>query len=124
MVDRTTYTTTTGELRDAAVDPRPADHLPPTNAGKADPHGPEVVSPEIHASEGTRPVLPGPVGDANEQEVEETVHAAAETDVTLDRPSGNATRDEWAAYAAAVGIDVDDTMGRNDIRDAVQDAED
>jgi len=36
--------------RDAAVDPRPGDYLPPTNAGQADPHGPLVVSPEIHAS--------------------------------------------------------------------------
>lgn len=37
-------------LRDAAVDPRPDDFLPPTNAGEANPHGPSVVAPEIHAS--------------------------------------------------------------------------
>jgi hypothetical protein len=37
-------------MRDAAVDPRPSDHLPPTNAGEANPHGPAVVSPEIGAA--------------------------------------------------------------------------
>jgi hypothetical protein len=31
-------------IRDAAVDPRPEDFLPPTNAGQANPHGPEVVA--------------------------------------------------------------------------------
>ena len=49
-------------LRDAAVDPRPEDFLPPTNAGKANPHGPEVVSPGIHAVAGPGPIVPGPVG--------------------------------------------------------------
>jgi hypothetical protein len=37
-------------MRDAAVDPRPGDYLPPTNAGEANPHGPAVVSPEIGAA--------------------------------------------------------------------------
>ena len=32
-------------LRDAAVDPRPEDFLAPVNAGEANPHGREVVSP-------------------------------------------------------------------------------
>ncbi len=49
-------------LRDAAVDPEPEDFLPPVNAGEADPHGPEVVSPGIHAIEGPGPIVPGPVG--------------------------------------------------------------
>jgi hypothetical protein len=31
-------------LRDAAVDPKPEDFLPPTYAGQANPHGPHVVS--------------------------------------------------------------------------------
>ena len=54
-------------LRDAAVDPAPTDFLPPVNAGKVgeegNPHGPNVVAPEIHASQGTRPVRPGAVSD-------------------------------------------------------------
>lgn len=50
-----------GELRDAAVDPRPEDYLAPINAGKADPHGPEVVAPGIHAV-GPVPLVPGEVG--------------------------------------------------------------
>ncbi|WP_406188383.1 hypothetical protein [[Kitasatospora] papulosa] len=37
-------------MRDAAVDPHPGDHLPPTHAGEANPHGPAVVAPEIGAA--------------------------------------------------------------------------
>lgn len=48
------------ELRDAAVDPAPDDFLPPVNAGEADPHGPKVVAPGVHA-EGERVVAAGPV---------------------------------------------------------------
>lgn len=52
-------------LRDAAVDPRDDDFLPPINAGKegdaGNPHGPNVVAPEIHASAG-QAIAPGPVG--------------------------------------------------------------
>jgi hypothetical protein len=41
----TTLTTQVGTpLRDASVDPHEDDYLPPTNAGAADPHGPDVVS--------------------------------------------------------------------------------
>ena len=68
-------------LRDAAVDPRPTDFLPPTNAGlegeAGNPHGPNVVSPEIHAVEGNRPVLAGLVSsDPAVQEAAETAHLA------------------------------------------------
>jgi hypothetical protein len=65
-------------LRDAAVDPRPGDFLAPTNAGQADPHGPLVVSPQIHASE-TGPIRPGPVAvdDPTRQSAEETALAQA-----------------------------------------------
>ena len=79
-------------LRDAAVDPQPEDFLPPTNAGKSgeagNPHGPNVVAPEIHAA-GDQPVVPGPVGtfatdedgadvvvpDTDAQEARETEYA-------------------------------------------------
>jgi hypothetical protein len=65
-------------LRDAAVDPRPEDFLPPTNAGKANPHGPLVVAPEIHAS-GPAGIKPGDVhvGEPAAQEREETELARA-----------------------------------------------
>lgn len=65
-------------LRDAAVDPKPEDFLPPINAGKADPHGPAVVAPEIHAS-GTKGIKPGEVhvGEAEEQQADETALAAS-----------------------------------------------
>lgn len=71
-------------VRDAAVDPRPGDFLVPTNAGDSNPHGPDVVSPEVHASQGVRPVKPGEVhvDDPAAQDQAETEHAAAATDGT------------------------------------------
>lgn len=67
-------------LRDAAVDPREGDFLPPVNAGKSgeegNPHGESVYAPEIHASQGIRPVRPGVVAaDAATQSSEESAHA-------------------------------------------------
>ncbi|WP_329219242.1 hypothetical protein [Streptomyces microflavus] len=41
-------------LRDAAVDPHPGDHLPPPNAGDANPHGPTVVAPQLTGEQGPR----------------------------------------------------------------------
>lgn len=69
--------------RDAAVDPRPIDYLPPTNAGKADPHGPLVVAPGIHAV-GPAPIRPGNVhvDDPAQQAKEETSLAQS---VLVDR---------------------------------------
>ncbi|HEX9993928.1 MAG TPA: hypothetical protein VGB14_13445, partial [Acidimicrobiales bacterium] len=78
--------------RDAAVEPDAAGpdsdaFLPPTNAGQADPHGPAVVSPGLHAVP-PAPLVPGPVSkDPDEQERVET--AAAEPVL-----SGDATVDE------------------------------
>lgn len=65
-------------LRDAAVDPRPEDFLAPINAGEANPHGPAVVSPEIHAS-GPSGVRPGEVfvEDPAKQEAREKAYAEA-----------------------------------------------
>ncbi len=65
-------------LRDAAVDPRPGDFLAPTNAGKADPHGPLVVAPGIHAVE-SQVVRPGQVfvNDLAAQDAAETAQAVA-----------------------------------------------
>lgn len=112
------------ELRDAAVDPRPEDFLAPTNAGaegdEGNPHGPNVVSPELHGSQGVRPVKAGPVEEAPAQEAAEIAHAEASRDngdlTGLERPAGNASRDEWAEYATAQGKDVDG-LGRDQIRD-------
>lgn len=52
--------------RDAAVDPHPDDYLAPVNAGKADPHGPLVVAPEIHGSS-RGPHVPGAVSEEKEK---------------------------------------------------------
>ncbi|NUQ88956.1 MAG: hypothetical protein HOQ43_10890 [Glycomyces artemisiae] len=108
---------TVGErLRDAAVDPQPEDFLPPTNAGEADPHGPLVVAPMVHASE-TGPIHPGDVhvDDPEQQQAQETAlteavfvngedvteatrAAAGEHDATK-RPAQSAPKDEWVAFA-------------------------
>ena len=58
-------------VRDAAVDPEPGDFLAPVNAGQANPHGPDVVSPGIHAH-GAKPVVPGDVSDTDRQEARES----------------------------------------------------
>lgn len=44
-------------------------------------------------------------------------------DTTLEKPPGNASRDDWAAYADQEGIAYSDDDGRNDIRDAVEAAQ-
>lgn len=62
-------------VRDAAVDPQPEDFLAPVGAGTANPHGPAVVAPGIHALE-TKPVLPGDVTDPARQEARESELAA------------------------------------------------
>ena len=59
-------------LRDAAVDPRDTDFLPPTNAGKpgqtGNPHGASVVSPGLHGDESIKILAAGEVNpDAKAQ---------------------------------------------------------
>jgi hypothetical protein len=65
-------------VRDAAVDPRKGDFLPPTNAGQANPHGPLVVAPQVHGS-GPKPIHPGDVhvDDPAAQDAQETALAEA-----------------------------------------------
>lgn len=65
-------------LRDASVDPEPSDFLAPLNAGKDNPHGSTVVSPEIHAS-GPSGIRPGEVfvEDVDKQEKREKAFAEA-----------------------------------------------
>lgn len=99
-------------LRDAAVDPRASDFLPPTNAGEADPHGPRVVAPGIHAHE-TGPIVPGPVPRGNQaQEEKETAVDQAVFVEQLDvadvvggtRPTQSARKAEWVDFAVARGM--------------------
>lgn len=110
-------------LRDAAVDPAKDDFLAPVNAGKADPHGPQVVSPEIH-HEGPKGIKPGDVhvGAPAEQEADEKALAEAvliqrqrKTDAipaASDEPSGaparSASKAAWRDYAVARGMDPDE----------------
>jgi hypothetical protein len=75
-------------IRDGAVDPRDKDFLGPINAGKSgkkgNPHSTNVRNPEIHASEGLRPIKAGPVhvDDPGAQDAAEKAHAEAATDGT------------------------------------------
>lgn len=124
----------TGTLRDAAVDPRPEDFLPPTNAGVENPHGPLVVAPEIHGSP-SRPVTPGPVAvdDPDAQEAKETAAVAdtvgLEPSDVLARPAKGDSKDAWAGYAFALGVDVDgltkaDIIAAVEARDATEPTDD
>lgn len=117
------YVRRTSRLRDAAVDPKPTDFLPPTNAGEADPHGPLVVAPEIH-HDGPKGLKPGVVhvGDPDKQEADETalaeavlvenqdkVEAVAEADDDAgEAPSSNASKAAWVDYAVSQGADRDE----------------
>lgn len=77
-------------LRDATVDPRPGDFLAPLNAGQANPHGPEVVAPMIHAAE-TGPVHPGPVAVDDPAAQDAAESALAEAVFVENQPVGEAT---------------------------------
>lgn len=129
-----------GRLRDGAVDPRPGDFLGPTNAGQANPHGPDVVNPEVHASEGVRPVRPGDVsvGHPARQDAAETAHTAnplagtaRDTDPApspaVDPPKGNASHDAWVDHAVNHGgLDraTAEAMTRDELRQAFGPKED
>ncbi|NUO58991.1 MAG: hypothetical protein HOV78_20210 [Hamadaea sp.] len=94
-------------LRDAAVDPQPEDYLPPTNAGKdgedGNPHGPNVVAPQIHASTG-QPVVPGPVGTYEERDIEdEDGNVTGKVGVVTSDPDAQAERETEYAQRALVG---------------------
>jgi hypothetical protein len=123
-------------LRDAAVDPQPGDFLPPVNAGQADPHGPQVVSPEIHASPGPTPIVPGPVLDdpagqqaresaaaeqtlIEQKPVGDVVQALAEDSPA--EPAGNAGQAAWADWVIATHPELDPesvrAMKRDDLRE-------
>jgi len=112
-------------LRDAAVDPKPEDFMPPVNAGQADPHGPEVFSTQVHGA-GPGDVRPGPVStDPDVQQEGEAEHVQAalagelDTAVTeegsaaaedgaerlTDAPARNASADDWKAWARQVEQD-------------------
>lgn len=120
-------------LRDAAVNPHPEDFLPPTNAGEANPHGPEVVAPGLHAVP-PGPIVPGEVGDPQRQQDRETEAAARTLAGTEpvpavaadlgdqgdrpDPPAGNASAEDWRTYAVQVcGADPDQVadMKRGDL---------
>lgn len=118
-------TVTGTRLRDAAVDPRPEDFLPPTNAGDANPHGPAVVSPGLHGIE-TGPIAPGVVPqDPRAQEAKETALATAvfvdqqpvqqataeaakdEPAPSSDVPSRRSSTDTWRTYATGGAPEAD-----------------
>jgi hypothetical protein len=131
-----THETLGTPLRDAAVDPKPGDFLAPVNAGKADPHGPEVVSPEIHAAPGPTPLVPGPVlDDPASQQARESAAAAqalieqhpagevaqALADNQPEQPAGNASQAEWATWVITQHPELEPdsvrAMKRDDLRD-------
>ncbi|MFJ6616672.1 hypothetical protein ACIQOW_03685 [Kitasatospora sp. NPDC091335] len=71
-------------LRDAAVDPREGDHQAPPGAGTGDPHGPNVVAPDLT-------VLPPPVPQTEEP---------PENQDDFTRPSQADPVADWRTWAA------------------------
>jgi hypothetical protein len=99
-------------LRDAAVDPRPQDYLPPVHAGEADPHGPTVIAPQVHAS-GEETPRPGPVsGNLSTQQAAEEAHATGRRDGeqagTPVMPKRADKVDVWRDYARGLAKDSDE----------------
>jgi hypothetical protein len=82
-----------GSLRDGAVEPRATDAGLPTNAGVANPHGPQVVSPEA----------PTPPGEELSTEA-----SAIEGEKPAGRPARGASKAEWQAYARSQAQDSDE----------------
>lgn len=119
-------------LRDAAVDPHPEDYLAPVNAGQADPHSSDVVSPGIHAGKGKR-VTPGKLSaKPAAQEIKEAAQAVQVTQAPAPAtqqmpatppvpdslmPARNASADEWRAYAISKGMNATeaDNAGRDEL---------
>lgn len=101
------------KLRDAAVDPRPGDFLPPTNAGEANPHGPDVVAPGVHAMP-PGPIVPGPVSSS--PRVQEAIETAVAGEVLVNqRPVPDVTAEAAKAQdelAAAFDAKGDASRGR------------
>ncbi|GAA2037374.1 hypothetical protein GCM10009740_31470 [Terrabacter terrae] len=94
-------------LRDAAVDPRDSDFLAPTNAGadgpEGNPHGPNVVAPQIHGSVG-QPVIPGPVGTYEEHDVkDDDGNVTGKVGVVVPDTDAQAKRETEYAQRALVG---------------------
>lgn len=79
-------------LRDAAVTPAASDFLAPSNAGAAgelgNPHGPNVISPGLHADESVRTIKPGPVGAAPDPQESDELESLIAAQPTADTPEG------------------------------------
>ncbi|MDI6101239.1 hypothetical protein QLQ12_21735 [Actinoplanes sp. NEAU-A12] len=106
------------------------------NAGQADPRGPDVVSPEVHAAPGPTLLVPGPVLDdpagqqaresaaaeqalIEQRPIGEVVQALAEDRV--EQPAGNASQEAWADWVIATHPALDPeflrAMKRDDLRE-------
>ena len=86
-------------LRDAAVDPKPWDFLPPINVGEADPHGPLVVAPGIHGV-GPKPIRGGEVFVDNPDKQEKAETDLAEEVLVEGKPATVNTKAARPATAA------------------------
>lgn len=75
-------------------------------------YGPDDAVPDEVAEKITNPDVWADDSD--------TAEKAGENLVTGGRPRGNASREEWAAYALSRGVAVDDGMTRDDIKAAAQ----
>ena len=86
----------------------------PASVDPLGPHGDEYQAPVTLDAPAVTPDADGVT--------EEPVNVAPEPySEAPPEPRGNASRQEWAAYAYSLGVEVSDDMSRNKIRDAAQD---
>ena len=84
----------------------------PSGDGDAEQDAPEADSPQDEPQQGQeRPEEP--------EAGQEPTDVPADADGPAERPAGNASRDEWAAYAATLGLEQEqiDGASRDELRE-------
>lgn len=77
----------------------------------------QVFGPDDDVPSWARKAITNPdVWDDGEDDGEDD---ESDEPTVLERPAGNASREDWAAFAAQEGVEVNDNMKRDDIKAAV-----
>lgn len=82
----------------------------------------EPIEVDLYRFEGTEVFQPDTPDEPLEGQIDLSRYVPTTYVAELPpEPRGNASRADWAAYAASLGVEVSDGMTRNQIRDAAQD---
>jgi hypothetical protein len=84
-------------------------------------YGPDSDVPDEVAAKITNPKAWAEAPSAPEEDADDHGDPAGGTDVA--RPRGNASRDDWAAYATGRGVEFDEQASQREIRAAVEAAD-